>query len=698
VKRDQRKAARPEPKVPSKPDAWQRYSVHAPLLAVILIALAAYSNTFQAPFLLDNKDSILQDTRVHADTSENLSRIFRTPYHQTLLSGLYRPVTTWTYLLNYAILGSGNAPAGYHWLNFLLHALNIVLVYCLALALFEDRTAALAASALWGVHPVLTESVTNIIGRSDMLAAAGVLAALLFYRAAARSTGVRQVGAIAGVALAAGIAVWSKESGVVVIALLPLYDLTFLRGLPGRARAAGIAAAALPLAVFFVVRAGVLARFPVGPTPFTDNPMFGASFWVARVTAFKVIAKYLGLLIWPGRLSADYSYAEIPAAASALGYFGLVLCVAAGALAIWAWRRQKPLFFSILFFFIALAPVSNVFLLIGSVMAERFLYLPAVGFILAVVYGLRLLVQRTPHRRAAIGYALAFVLLVFTGRAYSRNSDWSDEQRFWESVTESAPNSYKGHIGLASKLPLIRRADRDRATAEIARTLAILDPLPDLQNAPLAYRMAGAIYRNMGDEVALHRADPDGSQPNDWYQKALVVLFRSQSMELARDQAYRDLNARRGTPRTTFLPADLYFEIGRTYLRMANQLQALSFYERGRELGSNADLLEDEGGVLASYGDYRKAAQRYIEALEVDSSRNDLTAKIAEMYKKLDPNGCGMAPGGGLNIQCPMVHEDICGAARNVEDTFSRHGQPDDAAEVRRLAIVDLGCTGVGGK
>jgi protein O-mannosyl-transferase len=698
VKRDQRKAARPQPKIQPKSDLWQRYSVHAPLLAVILVALAAYSNSFHGPFLLDNKEAMLQDTRVHTNTGDNVARIFRTPYHQTLLSGLYRPVTTWTYLLNYAILGSGTAPESYHWLNFLLHAFNIVLVYCLALALFEDRTAALAASALWGLHPVLTESVTNIIGRADMLSATGVLGALLCYWVAARAKGARQIVAIAGVALAAGVAVWSKESGVVAIALLPLFDWIFLRGLPGRARAAAIGAAAIPMALYFVVRAGVLARFPVGPTPYTDNPLIGAPFLAAQLTAFRVIAKYFGLLVWPARLSADYSYSEIPAAVSAMGYFGLALCIAAAALALWAWRRHKPLFFAILLFFIALAPVANVFLRIGTVMAERFLYLPAVGFILAVVYGLRAVLERAPQRRNAVAYALGLVLVLLAARTYNRNSDWNDEQRFWESVTENAPGSYKGHIGLASKLPLIRRADRDRAAAEIARTVAILDPLPDAQNAPLAYRMAGSIYRNMGDQIALHRAERDGTQPHDWYQKALVVLFRSQAMELARDLALRDLNAKRGTPSPTFLPADLYFEIGRTYLRDGQQLQALSFYERGRDLGTNADLLEDEGGTFESFGDYRKAAQRYIEALEVDSSRNDLTPKIAEMYKKAEPNGCGIAPGGGLNLQCPMVHEDICGAARNVEDTFTRHGQPEDAAQVRRLAIIDLGCTGIGGK
>lgn len=690
MKRDRNKA-RQQKREPQRIH-WGRYAVHAPLLLVILSALAAYSNSFHAPFLLDNDDAILQDTRVHAATGENVSRILGSPYHQTILTNLYRPVATLSYLFNYSILGGATDPSGYHTFNFVVHALNIALVYLLALALFEDRTAALAAAALWGLHPILTEGVTNIVGRADMLASFGVLAGVLCYRAAAEAAGRRRIAWIAGVAAASAVAACSKENGMAVVAVLLLFDIAFLREFPFRTRAVAFAAAVVPVAIYIASRVRILAHFPYGPIPFVDNPIVGGTFWAGRITAFHVIARYFGLFLWPARLSADYSYNEIPVAADPTGYLGLALCLVLGAAALWAWRRHKPLFFAILFFFVTLAPVSNVFLVIGSIMGERFLYLPSVGLVLAIVYGLHRLVQRLPQTRYAVAAAVCLVLIASVARTWTRNDDWNDDRRLWTSVVEAAPGSYKGHINLATKLPLEKRADRDLAVAEIGKAIAILDRLPDDKNAPAPYRMAGAIYRNMGDEVALGKAEPDGTTANDWYQKAMPVLFKSEVLEVNRDNLYRAMNQRRGTPRATFLPSAIYFELGRTWLRQGKQLQALSYYERGRALEPNADLLEDEGGTFDSYHEYRRAAQAYIEALEVDGRRTDLTAKIVEAYRKLDPNGCAVK-NGALDVKCPMVHSDICGAARNVEDIFMRRGQPEDAAAVRRVSIIDLGCT-----
>src|SRR5579862_9061405 len=96
-------------------------------------------------------------------------------------TNLYRPFTTLSYLFNYAVLGSRTDPASYHWINFAVHALNIALVYLLGLLLLEEVPLAFAVAALWALHPVLTESVTNIVGRADLLAAFGVLTGLLCY-------------------------------------------------------------------------------------------------------------------------------------------------------------------------------------------------------------------------------------------------------------------------------------------------------------------------------------------------------------------------------------------------------------------------------------------------------------------------------------------------------------------------------------
>src|SRR3954452_4636924 len=110
-------------------------------LGLCLLTLLAYSNSFGAGFALDNRGLILEDTRIREATPENLALIFQHtywwPYGE---SGLYRPLTTLSYLFNYATLGGGTAPAGYHWVNFLLHTANALLVYTLGLRLAPGRS------------------------------------------------------------------------------------------------------------------------------------------------------------------------------------------------------------------------------------------------------------------------------------------------------------------------------------------------------------------------------------------------------------------------------------------------------------------------------------------------------------------------------------------------------------------------------
>src|ERR1022692_3120907 len=132
-------------------------------LGLCLLTLAVYGNSFGAGFTMDNRGLILEDARIRAATAENLGLIFGHtywwPYGE---SGLYRPLTTLSYLFNYAILGNGAHPGGYHWINLLLHAGNVLLVFALARRLIRDFWPSFVIAAVWAVHPVLTESVTNI--------------------------------------------------------------------------------------------------------------------------------------------------------------------------------------------------------------------------------------------------------------------------------------------------------------------------------------------------------------------------------------------------------------------------------------------------------------------------------------------------------------------------------------------------------
>jgi hypothetical protein len=150
----------------------------------ILLALVAvvYANSFRAGFTLDNDFFILGDERVHAASAANVRRILSEDYTAPrFVTGVYRPLTTLSFLFNYAVLGGADDPVGYHLLNLLLHFGNTVLVYLLALAIVADAWSALFVAALFAAHPIATEAVTNMVGRGDLLAAGSVLAGMLMY-------------------------------------------------------------------------------------------------------------------------------------------------------------------------------------------------------------------------------------------------------------------------------------------------------------------------------------------------------------------------------------------------------------------------------------------------------------------------------------------------------------------------------------
>jgi hypothetical protein len=164
-----RKSSKPAPQpVPQSPSKelsgnrrfapWMRRTCMA--AALFLAVLLAYSNSFHAGFAFDSSLLILQDARVHQANGANFDLILNHTYWwPSNESGLYRPVTTLSYLFNYAILGDGAQPDAYHWINFLLHVFNVFLVYLLAVHLVRRVWPAFFVAAVWAVHPVLTESV-----------------------------------------------------------------------------------------------------------------------------------------------------------------------------------------------------------------------------------------------------------------------------------------------------------------------------------------------------------------------------------------------------------------------------------------------------------------------------------------------------------------------------------------------------------
>lgn len=671
-----------------------------PIAALLLLVLCAYSNSFHAPLILDNVETILKDPRVRSATGSHFMRIVSEPY--TVLTGLYRPLTTLSYLFNYAVLGNGTEPFGYHCFNLILHAINTGLVYALALAIFGRPAVAFVTAALWSLHPIQTEAVTNVVGRADMLAAFGVLAALFCHIRRLRSTGWTANAWLAGIAAAMLIGISAKESAIVALVIVPLYDFVFDNKQPWKKRLPPYFALVVPCAGLLALRGWVLAAAPVSPTPFVDNPLTGANFLSARLTAVRVIGKYLGLLVWPARLSYDYSYNEIPVLGAQSGIWewvttttALVICLGAVWAAFYFYRRNKALWFFLLFFFAAMAPISNVFLLIGTVMGERLMYLPSVAVAACVAYGIYVISQRVGAQRTAVGFSI--LLIALGARTFVRNNDWSDPERFWNSGLAAAPGSFKTNVYVAKETPNWPTKNWPPATAGADRALNILDPLPSLENAGVAYRDAADAYLAMGDAEADGKASSPvaGAPPEYWYHKALSALQKSEQIDLSKDERDRLLNASRGVTNYSHIPSAIYLQMGETYVRLNDSARALTALETGRKLDPNADLLGQLGNAYAAAGQPRKAAQAMIAAMELDPGRNGLIAQTVSLYRLADPQGCSVDTGGGLNLQCATVHSDVCQGARDAIAGYARVGQKFAAADVRRTAAEELGCSDV---
>jgi len=635
-------------------------------LALFVLTLLAFSNSFSAGLALDNQLLISGDPRIREASAGNLSQIFQhTFWWPNGEAGIYRPLTTLSFLFNYAILGNGTAPAGYHWINFLLHAANVLLVFALSLRLFNrmpDRAfpLALSTAALWAVHPVLTESVTNIVGRADLLAGMAVLGGFWMYLKSTESAGVRRVAWLGGLAAATTAGVFSKESAVVLPGVIVLYELAFhLSNVRGRLRSTllGCAATILPIAAMLLQRALVLSASPPAEFPFVDNPIVGASFWVGRLTAIKVLARYLWLAIWPVKLSADYSYSEIPLARGSLADWSAWIAIAiAVCLVALLWRHSRPAFFFACFGFLNLLPASNLFFPIGTIMAERLLYLPLAGWLACLALAIDSAARRSHHAHLA-PVIVGLIAVGFAIRTWVRNIDWKDDLTMATASAQTSPGSFKVHRLLAASLFQSGPGNLDRVIAEANQSLAILESLPDELDVPIPWNQAAAYYLAKGDSTRGASTEP--------YQQAVRIALRS----IAIEQASRAARDREHGTHTAEPPiaAESYRTLASAYLRLGNAGEALSAAIHARTIDpSNVDVYGEIADAYLAQSRGEDAAIALAQGMFATSS-GMLRADLLKLYQSgVDSKGCAVVSGPrgpALNPACEIVRRDLCAAA-----------------------------------
>jgi hypothetical protein len=646
--------------------------------ALALLILLAYANSFRGGFVFDNRVLILEDTRIRALTSTNLDLILNKPYWWPFANTpLYRPATTLSYLMNYAVLGDGDRPAGYHAVNWLIHTLNVWLAFALSLRIGRRFWPAVFIGALWAVHPLGTEAVTNIVGRADLLAAFGVLASLFAHLQARDAQGRRRWSWTALSAAAMTTAVFSKESAVAGIGVIVLCDLLWPDDSTGAERAQRWVILAVPVAVFLYERSSVLGSVPA-EVPYVDNPLIRAGFWSARLTALSIMGRYLALVAWPARLSADYSFSQIPFA-SGNGSEWLAW-IAVGALAVVALaglRRRRAVGFCIGAALIMFLPVANLLFSTGTIMAERLMYLPSVFLLaasVAAIYSLASVVGISPLAPALL--ALAVVLC--GARTVARNLDWRDDLSLWTATSRVAPASFKAHDSLAEALyeadPL--HNNLDRVTEEKEKSLGILETLPDRDRPVRPYRAGASYYLEQGDWLHVHRAKAE--DVDHAYRRAVILGER-----------YLDLAKAHQVPTKDISDAELLISTAYSHL---NQTGKAIESARRAAIGQpfNPAAYRDLSAALLSDHRTDDAAVELMTGFVVTGDQELRNVLIALYQGGLDVSGCATRFAGAntaLNPSCEIVRRHLCTAVARAAQLHLDNGHPELAKQVSTFTV-----------
>jgi protein O-mannosyl-transferase len=447
---------------PNVPDFWtgvEETTKDRFCLALLLVCVACvYANTLLNGFTMDDLGYIVRNAQV---TEPSLRSLFAV--HKT--SNVFRPVTFATYAVDWK-LGGGIA-LGFHAVNLVLHALVSCLVFIFLQTVLQQRaharTIALAAALLFAVHPIHTEAVASIVGRAELLAAGFLILAWILH------LHDRELPAL----LCFVLALLSKESAAVFLPLVLIGDYANGKWKNwGRyLRIAGVTI--VYLAVLWKLQGG---RFGPADISVIDNPLAEIPATQRILNALRVAWKYVGLQFYPASLSADYSYNQIPVY-GALRYTLPSAIGIALVSAVWLWaaiKRYRGLLLAVGIYAAAFAITANILKPIGTIMAERLVYLPSLGFCLVIALGWNWLWQRGK----TIALALALVTISLLGaRTIVRNSDWQDNRTLAVAQLRAAPNSVKTHQNMALVYMDQKRFDLAQRELEIELQIYPRNPI-----------------------------------------------------------------------------------------------------------------------------------------------------------------------------------------------------------------------------
>jgi tetratricopeptide (TPR) repeat protein len=412
---------------------FKKWKIGWLFIGAILTGLIVFAPALHGPFLFDDTHLPFSDPKAGSMPA------------RFWLGGV-RPALMATYWLNFLI--SGTDTFSYHLVNVAIHAATAVLAYLILNRVIEissirleGRWHALAGSVIFLLHPLQTESVAYIAGRSELVAGFFFAAAwLVFLNHFESNIGY---GASIRIICLGGLAILGKESAISLPAILVATDVFWARnGIASQLR--------LRIRLYLLFGCGALlaAYVMLRSLASAGSAGFGAgvSPMFYALTQCRAIFIYLRLFAFPKGQNGDW---QLPLFHSLWGEWAWAYCGATLALTgvvVWLFRRERLASYGLTVFLLMLLPTSS-FIPILDALAERRMYMPLTGLILAGIAFTRHVRSAAPLRIITIT-AIAILGIV----SWQRSIVWASDLNLWLDAVRKNPANARAHFGMGTAL------------------------------------------------------------------------------------------------------------------------------------------------------------------------------------------------------------------------------------------------------
>ncbi|KAI1731026.1 tetratricopeptide repeat domain-containing protein [Ditylenchus destructor] len=631
------------------------------LLLILLCAVCYAPGWWAKDFVFDDREAILNNPVVTGKV--HWSEVFRRDYWGRSIKSeyshkSYRPITTMTFMLEYAIFGS--KPHFFRATNVLLHALCTLVVYRFTKSLRIYRTDELKTnirmldkefltSAIFAIHPVHTEAVCNIVGRAEMMMTIfSILAINQYYKI--REANSTHFGSTFLYVTLAAFAIFSKEQGIMIFVVCIATEFLFTE--PKSIITKRIFFNFLCLSGFIWLRLWI-NDFTLPKFALQDNPAaFHSNTWTRTINYIYIWILNAWLLVNPSDLCFDYSSGCIPPIESIWDKRVFILAVAAIAMSLftfYAIKRGLSRYHIFLLFFTVLTflPSSNLLATVGFVIAERVLYFPSLPFIMLAMDVIEWLSTKSSSvlmRKenlakemsafASISKISGMVMIALMAtKTIERSDEWNSEMKLYASGLFVCPNNSKIHYNIGKIFS--DQGNFDEARTNYINTLR-LNPNHEqaLNNLALILERNG----NFGAaEVLLKKAlDVTPNFATAWMNLGIVQMKRGKYLD-SEQSFLKALEYRRPY-------VDCLFNMGNLYLKLNQSENAKECWRNTTRIDprhiaswSNLFLLLEENSNCASVIEMGK------EALFWNPKSATLYSQIGVCIAKLQKTGSNLA-------------------------------------------------------